>query len=51
MGFRGGSAVKDLSASAGDMSLIPGLEISAVEAHGKPLPYSHLENPRDRGAC
>ena len=51
MGFSGGSAVKDLSASAGDTSLIPGWERSPGEAHGNALQYSRLENPMDRGAC
>ena len=50
MGFSGGSAVKDLSASAGDTSLIPGWERSPGEAHGNALQYSRLENPMDRGA-
>ena len=50
MGFSGGSAVKDLSASAGDTSLIPGWERSPGEAHGNPLQYSRLENPMDRGS-
>ena len=45
--------VKNLSASAGDvrdMCLIPGLERSPGEGDGKPLQYSCLENPMDRGA-
>ena len=52
-GFPGGTSVKNLSASAGDvrdMGLIPGLERSPGEGDGKPLQYSCLENPMDRGA-
>ena len=43
MGFHGGSVVKNLSANAGDVGLIPGLGRS-------PLQYSCLGNPMDRGA-
>ena len=32
------------------MDLIPGLERSPGEGDGKPLQYSYLENPMDRGA-
>ena len=32
------------------MCLIPGLERSPGEGDGKPLQYSCLENPMDRGA-
>ena len=32
------------------MGLIPGLERSPGEGDGKPLQYSCLENPMDRGA-
>ena len=45
--------VKYLPASAGDirdMGSIPGTERSSGEGHGKPLQYSCLENPMDRGA-
>ena len=42
--------VKKPSASAGDMSLIPGLERSPGEGNGYPLQYSCLDNPMDRGA-
>ena len=35
---------------AGDMSSIPGLERYTSEGNGRPLQYSHLENPMDRGA-
>ena len=34
----------------GDMSWIPGLGRSSGGGHGKPLQYSCLENPMDRGA-
>ena len=33
------------------LSLIPGLGRSPGEENGKPLQYSCLENPLDRGAC
>ena len=42
--------VKNPPASAGDMGSIPGLERSPGGGHGKPLQYSCLENPMDRGA-
>ena len=45
--------VKNLSANAGDirdMGLIPGSGRSPGEGHGKPLQYSCLKNPKDRGA-
>ena len=38
--FPGGSVVKNLSASAGDMGLIPGLGRSPGEGNGHPLQYS-----------
>ena len=41
--------VKNLSASAGDMSLIPGLGRSPGGGNGDPLQYSHQDNPIDRG--
>ena len=52
-GFPGGSVVKNLLASAGDvrdMGLIPGSRRSPGGRHGNPLQYSCLENPMDRGA-
>ena len=49
-GFLGGSAVKNPPANAGDMGLILGSGKSPRERHGKPLQYSCLENPLDRGA-
>jgi len=45
--------VKNPSAKAGDtrvMGSIPESERPAGEGHGKPLQYSFLENPMDRGA-
>ena len=50
LGFHGGSVVKNLPASVGDMGLIPGLGRSPGEGNGNPLQYSCLENPMDRGA-
>ena len=44
---------KNLPANAGDVrdvGLIPGSGRSPGEGHGKPLQYSCLENPMDRGA-
>ena len=51
--FPGGSVVKNLPASAGDMGdagSIPGWGRSPGEENGYPLQYSCLENPMDRGA-
>ena len=42
----GGSAVKNLPDNARDVGSIPGLG----EGNVKPLQYSCLENPMDRGA-
>ena len=53
MGLLGGSVVKNLPAStedAGDTSLIPGSGRSPGGGNGKPLQYSCLENPVERGA-
>ena len=49
-GFPGGSGVKNLFASAGDVCSIPGLGRSSGEGNGNPLQYSCLGNPIDRGA-
>ena len=49
MGFPVGSAVKNLTANAGDVSAIPGLGRSPGGGHGNPLQYSCLGNPVDRG--
>ena len=48
-GFFGGSAVKNLPASAADTGSIPGSGRSLGEGNGNPLQYSCLGNPRDRG--
>ena len=50
VGFPGSSMVKNPSANAGDMSLIPGLGRSPRGGNGNLLQYSCLENPIDRGA-
>ena len=53
MGFPSGSVVKNLPANAGDSGdedSIPELERSTGGGNGKPLQYSYLENPMDRGA-
>jgi len=42
--------VKNLPASAGDPSSIPGLGRSPGGGNGNPLQYSCLRNPMDRGA-
>ena len=44
------SVCKESSCNAGDPGLIPGLERSLGEGNGKPLQYSCLENPVNRGA-
>ena len=41
--------VKNSSANAGDMGLIPGSGRSPGGGHGNPLQYSCLEKPMDRG--
>ena len=50
VGFPGGSVVKTLLVSAGDVGSIPVLGRSAGGGHGNPLQYFCLEYPRDRGA-
>ena len=53
MGFPGGSVVKNLPASAGDVresGLIPGSGRSPGEANGNLLRYSYLGSPKDKGA-
>ena len=49
-GLPGGSVVKNPSANAEDMCLIPGSGRSLEEGNGNPLQYSCLGNPMDRGA-
>ena len=50
MGFPGGSVVKTLPATVGDMGSVPGSGRSPGEGNGSPLQYSCLGNPLDRGA-
>ena len=53
LGLPGGASGKELLANAQDIrdaDLIPGLGRFPGEGHGKPLQYSCLENPTDRGA-
>ena len=50
MGFPGGSDKKEFACNAGDTGLIPGLGRYPGGGNGKPLQYSCLENPMDRGA-
>ena len=47
--FPGGSDGKVSAYNAGDPGSIPGSERSPGEGNGKPLQYSCLENPMDRG--
>ena len=42
--------VKNLPASSGDVSSIPGLGRFPGEGNGNPFQYSYLENPMDREA-
>ena len=49
MGFPGGSAVKNLPATVGDLGLIPELGRSPGEGNGNPLQYSCQGNPIDIG--
>ena len=46
-----GSVGKNLTVSAADSGLIPGLGRSRGQGNDHPLQYSCLENPMDRGAC
>ena len=50
LGFPGSSDGKASAYNVGDPGLIPGLGRSPVEGNSKPLQYSCLENPTDRGA-
>ena len=45
----GGSGGKESSCNAEDLGSIPGLGRSPEEGNGKPLQYSSLQNPMDRG--
>ena len=47
MGFPGGSAGKESTCNAGDLSSIPGLAESPREGKGYPFQYSGLENSTD----
>ena len=49
LGFPGGSVVKNPSANAGILGLIPGSGRSPRGGNGNPLQYSGLENSMDRG--
>ena len=49
-GFPGGSVIKNPPANAGDTGPIPGSGRFPGGGHDKPLQYSCLENPMDRGA-
>ena len=49
LGFPGGSDGKESACSSGDLGLIPGLGGSPEGGKCKPLQYSCLENPMDRG--
>ena len=49
LGFPGGSVVKNLPASAGDLGSIPRLGRSLEEGDSNPLQFSCLGNPMDRG--
>ena len=48
-GFPGGSDGRESVCSSGELGLIPGSWRSPWEENGKPLQYSYLENPMDRG--
>ena len=50
VGFPSSSNSKESACSAGDLGSIPGSGRSSEEGNGKPLQYSCLENPMDRGA-
>ena len=47
LGFLHGSAGKESTCNAQDLSLIPGLGRAPGEGNGNPLPYSCPENPMD----
>ena len=47
--FPGGSDDEASAYKVGDLGLIPGLGRSPGAGNGRPLQYSFLENPIDRG--
>ena len=49
LGFPGGSDDKESACNTGDLGLIPGWRKCPGEGNGKPLQYSCLENPLDKG--
>ena len=52
VGIPGGASAKEPASNAADLrgtNSIPALGRSPGEGHGKPLQYSCLENPVDRG--
>ena len=49
-GILGGTMIKNLLASAGDASSMPGSGRSPGEGNGNPLQNSYLGNAMDRGA-
>ena len=49
-GFPDGSDDKESASNVGDPGSVPGLEWSPGKGNGNPFQYSHLKNPRDRGA-
>ena len=50
VGFPGGSEGQESACNAGDLDSTPRLGRSLEEGNGKPLQYSCLQNPMDRGA-
>ena len=50
MGFSGDSVVTNPPVNADNLGLIPGSGRSPQVGNGKPLQYSCLGNPMDRGA-
>ena len=49
-GFPGGTSGREPTCNAGDRGSIPGSGRSPEQGNGKPLQYSCMENPMDRGA-
>ena len=50
LGFPHSSVGKESAGNAGDLGLIPGMGRLPGEGNGNPLPYSSLENPKEREA-